>query len=351
MPVNRFARATRALCLLVVGSASPAWGWNAHGHRTITLLALDGLKAETPAWLRQPEIAARIASQSNEPDRWRGTRRPSINHDANTEHYLDVEDLERYGLSLPNLPRLRYEYIKAMVMADPDRAIKYDTAKDPDRAQEWPGFLAHAIDEHYDKLRASFNTLRILEAINDPAREFARLQARENVIYEMGILSHLVGDATQPLHTTRHHHGWVGPNPNGYTTDRGFHAYIDGRILEIHALGYEALKGKVTFDREINSSEPWRDFIELLDRSFAQVEPLYILKRDGTLEQDPGKEFITERLTDGASMLAALYNGAWDLSRPSDSDITNFIKYDPLVAAPQPAAVPPPAPATEPVKQ
>src|SRR6185436_364951 len=132
----------------------------------------------------------------------------------------DCEDLEQFGLSLPNIPRLRYEYVKAMVTARIERADPpYDASRDQDHAKEWPGFLPYAIDEHYDKLRSSFNTLRVLEAVNDPARAAARGQARENVIYEMGILSHLVGDATQPLHTTRHHHGWVGPNPNGFTTD------------------------------------------------------------------------------------------------------------------------------------
>jgi hypothetical protein len=312
--------------------------WNAHGHRTITLLAVDGLKPETPAWLKDPAISARIAEQSTEPDRWRGTRRPSINHDANTEHYIDCEDLEQFGLSLPNIPRLRYEYVKAMVTARIERADPpYDASRDQDHAKEWPGFLPYAIDEHYDKLRSSFNTLRVLEAVNDPARAAARAQARENVIYEMGILSHLVGDATQPLHTTRHHHGWVGPNPNGFTTDNGFHAYIDAKILEIHGFNHDSLAPRVKYDREINASEPWRDFIELIDRSFDKVEPLYVLQRDHTLEKEAGKEFIADCLCDAASTLAALYNGAWEMSKPSDSEISNFAKYDPPAAAPRPA--------------
>jgi hypothetical protein len=329
--------------LLALLAASPALAWNGHGHRTITRLALDGLQPDTPPWLRDPAVVARIAEQSTEPDHWRGTRRPSINHDANTEHYLDVEDLDQFGLSLKTLPRLRYEYVKAMVTAKlqhPERILPYDAAKDPDRAQEWPGFLPYAVEEHFDKLRASFNTLRVLEAINDPQRQAALQQARENVIYEMGILSHLVGDAAQPLHTTRHHHGWVGPNPNAYTTDNGFHAYIDGKILDIHGFTYETLKGPLTAGQRVDPANPFAAATDEIQRSFDRVEPLYTLQRDRKLESEAGREFIRACLIDAAATLSAMYNAAWTASKPSDTEIATFIKYEPARAAPIPAAAP-----------
>ena len=46
--------------------------------------------------------------------------------------------------------------------------------------------------------------------------------------YVMGVMGHYVGDATQPLHTTKHYNGWVGDNPEGYTTSRKIHSWIDG---------------------------------------------------------------------------------------------------------------------------
>ena len=39
----------------------------------------------------------------------------------------------------------------------------------------------------------------------------------------MGVMGHYVGDCAQPLHTTKHHNGWVGENPHGYTTWPGLH--------------------------------------------------------------------------------------------------------------------------------
>lgn len=48
----------------------------------------------------------------------------------------------------------------------------------------------------------------------------------------MGVMGHYVGDLTQPLHTTKNYNGWVGENPAGYTTSKGFHAWIDGGFLQ-----------------------------------------------------------------------------------------------------------------------
>src|SRR5438445_13816746 len=99
MPRRTFVLAAAAAACL----ATHALAWNAHGHRTVTRLALDGLSPDMPAWLHDPEIVERIADQSNEPDRWRSTRKPAILHVANQEHYIDVEDLAPMGLSLETL--------------------------------------------------------------------------------------------------------------------------------------------------------------------------------------------------------------------------------------------------------
>lgn len=317
--------------LILAFAASPAaLAWNAHGHRTVTLLALDGLKPETPSWLREPATTARIAEEACEPDRWRGVRRSAIEAELNTDHYIDAEDLPQFGMSLQSLPRLRYEYVEKIITAraeHPELAAELDLKKDPFKTKEFPGFLPWAIEQHYELLVSSFNTLRILDGLHDPSREAALEEARQNVVHEMGILSHFVGDGAQPLHTTRHHHGWVGENPNGYTTAGGFHAYIDGAVLQIHALDYDSLKGNVKFDTTVDPKDPWPQSMAYLARSFEQVEPLYKMQKDGSLEKDAGKEEITARLCDAASMLAAMYNAAWEASAPTQGEVSNFVKY------------------------
>ncbi len=328
----------------VLSCAGAAFGWSARGHRLITSLAIDGLPADAPAFLREPAMRDLIAEEANEPDKWRSMPSTTLAHVNGPDHYLDVEDLEQFGLTLDTVPPLRQEYFRVLAISKhlhPELVTQpYDPAGDADRTKEWPGFLPHSMSEHYQKLRSSFNTLRVLEAINDPARATQLELARRNIVTEMGMLAHFVGDTAQPLHTTRHHHGWVGPNPAGYTTERGIHAYIDGTIVELHGYTYESLKGQVNFTRTINGTDPWADVVAHIRRSFEHVEPLYVLQRDKTLEGEPGKAFIAERLTDGAGMLGALYRAAWESSVPTDQQMASWVKYNPVDPAPRAPAGP-----------
>lgn len=312
-------------------SAVAAHGWGSHGHRTITYLALDGLPPQAPVWLRDAETRHRVAFQSNEVDRWRGWDAAVLGHENKPEHYLDVELLEQFGLTLNTVPPLRMEYLRAMAVAKhehPDRVDPYDAAKDPERSHEWPGFALHAAMEHYVKLQACFNQVQILEQLNEPRREFQLRQVRENAIYHMGMLSHFVGDIAQPLHTTRHHHGWVGDNPAGYTTDSRFHSYIDSGVLQRHDLTYDNLRPLVRYETRVNAADPWDDLVAYLRRSFELVEPLYRLERDGQLDGPPGREFIAGRLVDAAAMLSALYWSAYESSRPTAEQVASWVRYD-----------------------
>jgi len=320
-----------AFAATVAAVGPPALAWNAHGHRTITYLALDGLPPEAPAWLRDPSVRHRIAYQSNEPDRYRGWPALPLKHDNEPDHYVDVELLAQFGLTLETLPKLRREYLRALAVSKhlhPEMVDPYDASDDPARTKEWPGFLPHAITEQYAALQASFNTVRILEQLNDPARGHQLEQARANAIYHMGMLSHFVGDAAQPLHTTKHHHGWVGDNPAGYTTDRGFHSKIDGRVLEMHSLTFATLRPQVRFDRAVNAAGPWDDTLAHIRRSFEQVEPLYRLERDEQMGGEASKTLITERLSDAAAMLSALYWAAYTSAAPTSEQVSNWVRYN-----------------------
>lgn len=320
-----------SLAVLCCAGAPAARGWNAVGHRVITLLALDGLPADAPDWLREAAIRERIAYQSHEADRWRGSRMDPIGHENRPDHYLDIELLDQFGLTLRTMPKFRYDYLRTMAVSKhlhPEMVDPYDAARDYDRSKEWPGFLAHAIMEHYAKLEATFRSVRILERLNDPKRKNQLESARANAIYHMGMLSHFVGDAAQPLHTTRHFNGWVGDNPNGYTTSNKFHSYIDGGVARRHKLTYAALKGGVKYDRKVDAADPWNDVLSHIERSFAQMEPLYALEKSGALNKAAGKRLITERLSDGAATLSALYRAAYVSAAPTDAQIKSFVRFD-----------------------
>lgn len=325
------ASACAALSLLA--AATPARAWDAKGHRLITMLALDHLKEGLPSFVREESFRATVGENAVEPDRWRAVRMGQIMNLNNPDHYLDIEDLEPHGLSLDTLPPLRYEYAAAIAIAREKAGENFkgrpiNPSRDFAKTDRWPGFAPYSIAENYGKLVASFKTWRMLEKLNDPRRAHQVDACKASISVIMGVLSHYVGDVAQPLHTTMHHHGWLGENPENYTTDYGIHAYIDGKILDVHKLTYASLKDSAMPARELDANDPWKAIIEHLKRSHEQVEPIYKMKKSGDLERDAGKTLISDRLVDGGAMLAALYNAAWDASEPSEKDLENFVKYD-----------------------
>lgn len=333
-PARAYAWPMRKLMPVVaLLMALPCLAWDAAGHREITLAALKSLPPGAPAFLRDEAMRKAIADEATVPDRWRSTRVAQLTHAANPDHYLDVEDLEAYGLTLKSLPTLRYEYVKDMVLArenagDSFKGRPVNPATDTAKTDEYPGFLAYAIAEYYGRLQSSFRTIRLLEQANDPSRADQLAAAKADAMTNMGLLSHFVGDAAQPLHTTRHHHGWVGDNPKGYTTDRGIHAYIDGGVIRRQHIEVEDLLEAMKPGPKIDADDPWPAVLEHIRRSFAQVEPLYEMKKSGDLDKAPGKAFIVSRMADGAGMLGALYWAAWESAAPTDKSVADFKRYD-----------------------
>lgn len=323
-----------SLAALGLGAvAAPAAAWDAPGHRMITWLALDGLPAEAPEFLRAPATRHAVAWQAAEPDRWRGVPSTFLRHENAPDHYIDVEDLEQFGLTLESLPPLRYRYVSSMAVSrhvHPELMREpYNPKFDPAGDKEWPGFALHSVVEHHAKLIASFRTWRILDRLHDPARAPQLEMAKANVLVQMGVLSHMVGDLSQPLHTTKHFNGWVGDNPRGFTTAKTFHAYIDGGVVSLHGFRYAVLKPGQRFEARIESDlNPWGELLAYVRASFDKVTPLYELEQSGELNDEKGKAFIAERLHAGAEMLSALYVSAWRASAIDDKAVEEFKKFD-----------------------
>lgn len=320
-------------------------GWGAAGHRDITRAAMAALPAATPQWLRDPAFVERAAFLANEPDRWRATRLDALTHENGPDHYIDLEELQPRRMELRTLPRLRYEFVAMLERRSPtptpDPAIGSEPARrgvaggqgaETRPATDQVGMLPYAIVEQHAKLASAFRTVRILDAINDPARVAERDAALGSVATALGHLSHFVGDASQPLHTTVHHHGWVRDNPAGYTTDGSIHARIDSGVPQHHKIDTAAISALVKpIDAEappVGPTRAWDAAIAEIERSFAQVEPLYRLEKQAALETDEGKAFITERMADGARTLAEMVYSAWLASEPTQDQIESFIRYD-----------------------
>lgn len=317
--------------------------WDYEGHRIVNQLALASLPADFPAFVRAPANAERIAFLAGEPDRWRnvGTDLP-LAHANGMDHYLDLEELADAGLDAATVPSLRYEFalqFAAGRAAHPANFPPIDPAKDSDHSREWPGFAPWAIAEYYGKLKSAFSYLEAFEELGTPG-EIANAQA--NILYVMGVLGHYVGDCAQPLHATKQHHGWVGPNPNGYSTWYGIHAWIDGGLIAKAGIASGPVIPRVVPARPITlAARPdGRDpvFAAVMDYIVGTqklVAPLYQLEKDGKLGNDrvttlpdgktasesrpvteEGRAFIEAQLLRGGEMLGAIWVTAWRSAGP-----------------------------------
>lgn len=315
----------RAVFLICVCTAVETFGWDYSSHRCVNLLALDGLPADFPSFVRTRDARERIAFLSGEPDRWRNVEDLSLKHSGALDHYIDIEYLDDAGLDVKTISPLRYEFAAAFAAGRKRHAKNFPPLAEDgneDHTQEWSGFLPWAITEYYGKLKSAFSYLRTLEEFGGGKDEIKN--ARDNVIYLMGVMGHYVGDAGQPLHTTKHFNGWVGENPNDYTTWKRFHQWIDGGYIFKAGIGYPALKkrargAKVLFvpPDEDSGEIAFGNVMEFILAQNKRVEPLYVLNKKRKLQggDDPvepeGVAFIEEQLLRSGGMLSSLWFTAW----------------------------------------
>ena len=153
-------------------------------------------------------------------------------------------------------------------------------------------------------------------------------------------MGHYVGDCAQPLHTTIHHNGWVGANPNGYTTASGIHSWIDGGFIGKAGVSLAELTPKLKPAQPIplaarpDGREPL--FVAVMDYLIASqklVDPLYAMDKAGKFRIEngaaptaEGREFISGRLLTGGEMLGAIWVTAWKNAVPDTYLRTQLVK-------------------------
>lgn len=316
-----------ALAFIAFAPAAEAWDYE--GHRAVNRIALASLPPEFPAFVREPAAAERIAWLSSEADRWRSAPDLPARHCNAPDHYLDIEYLAMAGLDAATVSSFRYEFAVQFARGREAHAQKFapiDPAQNADRTREWPGFLPWTIAEYFGKLRGNFARLKVLEELGAPD-EIAQAQA--SIVEIMGIMGHFVGDAAQPLHTTMHHNGWVGPNTANYTTWRGFHSWIDsgfinGAKIDLAPLAAQAQPAKLLpIEPRADGRDPmFAHALAFIQEQHQLVEPLYQLEAAGKLraENSPpdagAVDFIKARVCTAGQMLGNLWLTAWRTAAP-----------------------------------
>jgi hypothetical protein len=274
-------------CLAVQPQAAHAWG--NEGHRMINRLAASTLPAEVPAFLHSDVALNEIEYLGPEPDRWRSPAEPELVAAQAPEHFINLEPADALG----PLPRKRLDF-EAKVFAAGQRPEKIGL-------QPWE------TTEVWERLKAAMRQYRVQAANHEDTQP-----VEQAILFYAGWLGHYVGDGSMPLHTTIQYNGWLGPNPNGYTTAHQIHFQVEGPFVaaNMHA---PDVKAKMAPAKAIDG-DIFDAYVAYLRHTATYVEQVYQLEKAGGFVgagSAESREFTTERLAAGADMLRDMIYSAW----------------------------------------
>src|ERR1700674_820589 len=297
MKRTRVSNKLISLVLLALSLAQTpgAFGWGNEGHVYVNRVAAEKIPAEMPRFLRH--AVAELAYLGPEPDRWRSPSEYALKNAQEPDHFIDLERVAW----LDPLPQGRYEFYRKLYEK---RAATADHLDDylPERV----GLQPYIVMEIYGRLKAAFREYRQSTASPQPTQP-----VQQAIIFYAGWLGHYVADGSQPLHTTIHYNGWVGPNPKGYTTQHGIHAAFESTYVAQNITAKDFAKLMHSPER---LADPFAGYVDYLRESNRQVENVYALEKAGGFTGKGPPEaftFTTRRLAAGSQMLLDLWYTAW----------------------------------------
>jgi len=296
---ERFQRGaiSLALIVLVLAQSEAAVAWGNEGHVAINRVAAEKIPASMPRFLRR--AVAEIAYLGPEPDRWRSPSEFALKNAQEADHFIDLERVAW----LDPLPQGRYEFYRKLYEK---RAATPATDHPDDYLPERVGLQPYITMEVYGRLKAAFREYRQRQAAHQPTQA-----VQQAIIFYAGWLGHYVADASQPLHTTIQYNGWVGPNPNGYTTEHKIHGQFESTYVAANITAKD-FAGLVKSPERLD--DPFARYVAYLRQSNGMVEKVYALEKAGGFTGKGSPEafdFTTHRLAAGSQMLLDLWYTAW----------------------------------------
>jgi len=181
------------------------------------------------------------------------------------------------------------------------------------------GYLPYAILDGWQQLTKDLVYWRAdragLRFVHDPARlawlEADRRRREVQIAEDIGLLSHYVADATQPMHLTVHHDGWgPGANPEGYTTAKVHIAYEGAYVAA--AVTPAAVRAALPEARPLTRS-PEQETLTWLEAQSTAWRSWYPLEKAGGFKPGDarGVAYTAGRLGTAAGMLRDMVTRAW----------------------------------------
>jgi hypothetical protein len=292
--VVRFVVAAAMMPLMMV-QQSFAWGMD--GHKMINRLAGAALPADVPEFLRSPQALNALEYYGPEPDRWRSRNEPELNASQSPEHFLDLEYADLAG---PELPRRRYDYVRALAFAQKSHP---DLALSPEKV----GLQPYVATEVWERLKSGMREYRTLLAAKQDTKP-----VEAEIVFYAGWLGHYVADGSMPLHTTIQYNGWTGPNPNNYTTEHKIHALFESEFVAANVRPAEI--APLIAAKPVVLGDIFDDYMKYLRQSHLLVEKTYQLEKAGAFNgagTPEGKAFVNQQLAAGATELRDMIYTAW----------------------------------------
>jgi hypothetical protein len=275
---------------------SAAWGND--GHKMINRLAAAALPGDVPEFLRSPAALDAMEYYGPEPDRWKGQLEPELGAAGSGEHYIDLEYADLIGVPLP---RKRYDYVRAL-------AVAQKAHPDIDLTPEKTGMQPYVTDEYYERIKSAMRDYRGLAAAHKDTKP-----VEAEIVFLCGIMGHFVADGSQPLHVTIQFNGWTGPNPKGYTTEHRIHAQFESQFVSANVNPAKDVAPLIAKEPKV-LGDVFEDYVKYLRHSNSLVEKTYELEKAGGFTGAGSAEsraFVDERLAAGATELRDIIYTAW----------------------------------------
>ncbi|MBI4530615.1 MAG: hypothetical protein HY709_03750 [Candidatus Latescibacteria bacterium] len=269
--------------LLLITTASPAFPWWDTGHVLIAEIALIQLPPDVPEFLKEQK--ATLTYMSTEPDNWRKYG-DALRLAEGPNHYLDLETIDKHVEAVTPLSD-RYSAI-----------FSYQAKGD---SVQHVGLLPYQILEYYQRLKGEFKRYRE-RTVDQKAIEAA-------IVVYAGLMSHYVGDVSQPLHTTIHFNGRVNERRE-VIAQKGIHSRFEGPFVERYIHVADCLK---FVDAPRVCADPSAEVMKAILASHRLVDTVYQLDATGKLDQPDQEtiEFVQRRIAAGAQLLVDLWYTAW----------------------------------------
>ncbi|WP_242617641.1 S1/P1 nuclease [Edaphobacter modestus] len=273
------------------------FAWGVDGHQIINQLACSALPGDVPAFLRNPQSINAMSYYAPMPDHWRGLLEPELAATTAPEHFMQIETVDAV---LPTLPRKRYDYVRALALAQTSHPDMVVTA-------EKLGMQPYQADEVWERLKVAMRDYREMVVTKEDTTPI-----EEEIVFLAGWLGHYVGDGAMPLHTSNKPNGWLGPNPNGYTTEHKIHGLFESEF--VHKNVKAADVSPLVEKQPAPIGDVFDQYMVYLRQSHALVETTYRLEKEGAFGDSgtaDGKRFAVQQLAAAATELRDLIYTAW----------------------------------------